>query len=352
MTPMPFSTFAFVAAAAFLLAALVTPVFRAFALRGGLVDRPNARSSHNRLVARGGGVPMLLAAAAGLALAGPSGLGRAAIVVILGGLVLAAVGLCDDRFGLSPLTRIAFHVSVAVAVVWARGGLERLPLPHPLDAELGWWGGPLTVVWIVGIVNFYNFLDGIDGLAAAQGMITGLGLMLAGWDPFAAACGAAIAGACAGFLVHNWAPARIFMGDAGSGALGFFFASLPLLAPRPLRSPAVLFVALSLWFFLIDATWTLARRIVKGERWYEAHRQHLYQLLVAAGASHARVTSALALGALVLTVAALGGWHSSSPLASWVALGLGVAGFGLELALARGAQSARGSSQGTAGAIS
>ena len=214
------------------------------------------------------------------------------------------------------------------------------------------WGAPLAVVWIVAVVNFYNFLDGIDGLAAAQGMITGVGLTLAGWDPFAAACGAAVAGACAGFLLHNWAPARIFMGDVGSGALGFLFASLPLLASPPQRSRAAFFVALSLWFFLADATWTLARRIVRGERWYEAHRQHLYQQLVAAGGSHAHVTSSLALGALVLTAAALGGWYSPSPLVSWIALGLAVAGFGLELTLARRAQGARGSSPGTAAAIS
>ncbi len=352
MTPQPLSTLALVATAALVLAAAATPVFRAFALRGGLVDRPNARSSHDRPVARGGGVPLLMAAAASLALAGPSTLGTAPLVVILCCLVIAAVGFCDDRSSLSPLTRLAFHFSAAIAVVWASGGFERLPLPHPLDAELGWWGAPLAVVWIVAVVNFYNFLDGIDGLAAAQGTITGLGLALAGWDPFAAACGAAVAGACAGFLVHNWAPARIFMGDVGSGALGFLFASLPLLAPAPQRSRAVLFVALSLWFFLVDATWTLARRIVRGERWYEAHRQHLYQQLVTAGASHARVTSSLALGALVLTAAALGGWCSASPLASWIALGLALAGFGLELTLARSAQSARRSSQGTAGATS
>jgi Fuc2NAc and GlcNAc transferase len=352
MTPLPSSMLAVVTVAALVLAAVVTPVFRALALRAGLVDRPNARSSHDRPVARGGGVPILLAAAAGLAIAGPSVLGAGPVVVLLGGLVLGVVGLCDDLFGLSPLTRIAVHLAAAIAVVWACGGWERLPLPHPLDAQLGRWGAPLTVLWVVAIVNFYNFLDGIDGLAAAQGLVTGAGLALAGWEPLAAACGAAIAGACAGFLVHNWAPASIFMGDVGSGALGFLFAALPLLAPPPQRSRAALFVALSLWFFLVDATWTLARRIARGERWYEAHRQHLYQQLVVAGASHARVASALALGALVLTAAALGSWYSSSPSVAWSALGLALAGFGLELTFARNARGAKEASPGTAGAAS
>jgi Fuc2NAc and GlcNAc transferase len=352
VTPLPLSTLGLVSGTALVLAAGLTPVFRLLALRGGLVDQPNARSSHDRSVARGGGVPILLAAAAGLALAGPSALGTAPLVVILGGLVLAAIGFCDDRFDLSPPTRLVFHFSAAVAVVWASGGWQRLPLPHPLDAELGWWGGPLAVVWIVAVVNFYNFLDGIDGLAAAQGTITGVGLALAGWDAFAAACGAAVAGACAGFLLHNWAPARIFMGDVGSGALGFVFASLPFLAPPPQRARAVFFVAISLWFFLSDATWTLLRRVARGERWYEAHRQHLYQRLVAAGASHARVTTGLGLGALVLTGAALYGWYGQGTALAWLALGLALAGFGIELGLARRPPLGPGLSPGTRGAVS
>ena len=126
-----------------------------------------------------------------------------------------------------------------------------------------------------------------------RALVTGTGLALAGWDPFAAAAGAAIAGGCGGFLLHNWSPARIFMGDVGSGTLGFLFAAVPLLAPPIERPRAVLFVATSLSLFLADATWTLVKRVARGARWYEAHREHAYQRLVIGGWTHARTTTLL-----------------------------------------------------------
>ena len=107
--------------------------------------------------------------------------------------------------------------------------------PPPLDLQLGPAGTVVAVVWILAVVNFYNFLDGIDGLAGLQGVITGAGIVLAGWDPLASVLATAVAAGCAGFLVFNWHPARIFLGDVGSGFLGYTFAALPLLAPPETR---------------------------------------------------------------------------------------------------------------------
>ena len=104
-----------------------------------------------------------------------------------------------------------------------------------------------------------------------RAVVTGGGIALVAWDTFAAALGACLAGASLGFLFHNWAPARVFLGDVGSGVLGFCFASLPLLAPATLRPAAVRFVALSLFFFLADATFTLLARARRGERLHQAH---------------------------------------------------------------------------------
>jgi glycosyltransferase WbpL len=328
------------AALAFLLAALGTPAFRKAALAWGLLDLPNPRSSHQEVVARGGGIPLLLAAGVGLVLAAPpQSVGRAPMVtVVVGLLVIAGVGLWDDRHGLSPWWRLAFHLAAAVAVVGVTGGLDRLPLPSPGDVPIGSAGKALAVLWIVAVINFYNFLDGIDGLAGVQGVVTGTGLALAAWDPAAAALGSVLAGACLGFLVHNWSPARIFLGDVGSGALGFAFAAAPFLAPPASRAPAVLFVALSLWLFLADATWTLVQRVFRGDRWHEAHRQHLYQRLVISGWSHSRVTALIGSGSLCLTLMALEAWRGTQPSWHWLGLGLASTLFGMEMLLARRAR--------------
>jgi Fuc2NAc and GlcNAc transferase len=210
------------------------------------------------------------------------------------------------------------------------GGLSRLPLPPPLDVALGGSGLVLAILWMVAVVNFYNFLDGIDGLAALQGVITGLGIAIAGWHPIATAAGVALCGACIGFLVFNWSPARVFLGDVGSGLLGFAFASLPFLAPPSERPRAVLFVALSLWLFLADAAWTLARRAARGARLSEPHREHVYQRLVARGLGHAPVAAALGVGSAALTALALLAWREGGAWA-WTALAAASVLFALEL---------------------
>jgi Fuc2NAc and GlcNAc transferase len=176
------------------------------------------------------------------------------------------------------------------------------------------------------VVNFYNFLDGIDGLAGLQGTLTGFGVALAAWHPLASILGTSVAAACAGFLVFNWHPARIFLGDVGSGFLGYTFATLPLLAPEATRAQAVLFVAMSLWLFLADAAWTLAGRAIRGARWHLAHREHLYQRLVILDCPQPRVAAGIGGGAALMTVAALFAWRPGPPSPAWWAVGaLGMA---------------------------
>jgi Fuc2NAc and GlcNAc transferase len=319
-----------------LVSALATAIVRGLAPRWGVVDRANERSSHRGVVARGGGAGLIVGAAAGLAVAGASAVGRSTTAVLVaGGIALAIVGLADDRRGLSPFVRLVSHLVAAMAVVGVAGGVDRLPLPSPADVPMGPLGPALAVVWIVAVVNFYNFLDGIDGLAGLQAAVTGTGIALAAWEPFAAALGASLAGAATGFLLHNWSPARIFLGDVGSGFLGFLFAASPFLAPPESRPAAVGFVAASLFFFLADATWTLLARVARGARFYEAHREHVYQRLVIGGYSHARVASMLGLGALLVTLVALAAWTWGSAIWGWAALALGTSGFGAELVLAR-----------------
>ena len=326
---------AVVLALAFALAVAATPFFRTAARRWGLLDRPNVRSSHQSVVPRGGGAAIVVSVLAALWLAHSAWAGRpGAVAVLSGGVALAAVGLFDDRYGLSPLSRFVAQLAIAVAVVLRVGGLERVPLPAPLDWPLGPVSGVVAVLWIVAVVNFFNFLDGIDGLAPLQAVVTGVGLLLAAWDPFAVLLGAALAGAAAGFLLFNWSPASVFLGDVGSYFLGYTLAALPLLAPPESRPQAVLFVALSLWLFLADATWTLVRRAIRGERWYEAHREHLYQHL-ALRWGHAKVATVMGVGSVALTAAALVAWRAEGPAWPWLTIGLGAVLFAAEWRMAK-----------------
>lgn len=326
---MPLAAFA----VALLVACAATALLLRLAARLELLDHPNVRSSHVRVTPRGGGIAIVIGAACGL-LAGGGPLPSAAMALLGGALGLALVGLADDRYRLSIGLRLVLEAAAATPIAVLTGGIPRLPLPAPLDAGLGPAAIPLAVLWIVALVNFFNFMDGIDGLAGAQALVTGIGVALAGFDPVAAVIGAAVAGAAAGFLPFNWAPARLFMGDTGSMALGYTFASLPLLAPFHSRPQAVFWMVMSLWLFLADATWTLMARIARGDAWLAPHRDHAYQRLVRPGSSHGPVAAVLALGSALLTAGAVLCGPGLGGPAGWALLAAAVGLFATETALA------------------
>lgn len=322
-----------VAIAAFVLAMLLTPVLRELARRIGLLDRPNERSSHKAAVPRAGGAAIVLAVLGAVALS-PHFWRESVAAVLIASLALAAVGLADDRIGLSPAVRITAQLVVAMLIVAAVGPPERLPFPPPFDPQLGPLGAPVAMLWIVAVVNFFNFLDGIDGLATLQAAITALGIALASWESGAALLAAAVIGAALGFLPYNWSPASIFLGDVGSYFLGAVLAALPLTAAPEARSSAILLVALSLWLFLADASFTLLRRASRGARVWEAHREHAYQRL-SPRLGHARVTLLVCGASALLTGVGVAIWRTGFTAASWVALALALALFSGEELLAR-----------------
>jgi Fuc2NAc and GlcNAc transferase len=311
-----------VVVAAFLTTAAATPLLRAAAPRLGLLDRPNARSSHVVVTPRSGGVAVLAGLVAGLALARGLPLDTPLAWAWLGGGALVTLmGLADDRFGLPPWPRLAGQTAAAGLVVGVTRGVDRVPLPAPLDLDLGLFGALVAIVWIVAVINFYNFMDGIDGLASLQGTITAGALALAfAALPSAGGVAWALAGACGGFLFFNWSPASVFLGDAGSGLVGYALATLPLLVSTERRPEAITLAGSSLFLFLADASICLMRRMARGERWYEAHREHLYQRWVRAGASHSRVAAALGAASAVVTAVAWVGWQRREPAWTWSAL--------------------------------
>jgi Fuc2NAc and GlcNAc transferase len=174
----------------------------------------------------------------------------------------------------------------------------------------------LAIAWCA---NLYNFMDGIDGLAATEAVVVGGAgglLLLRAGAPDLALIALLSAAASTGFLVWNWPPAQIFMGDAGSGLLGFLFGALAVVSvKRGVLSPSVWLLLLGV--FLFDATATLVRRFLAGERWYSAHRLHAYQRAVQSGLSHRTVTgSVLALNCALASLAVLVALHPEWTLAS------------------------------------
>lgn len=256
-----------------------------------VLDYPNERSLHIKPTPRSGGLGIL----AGLIIGIPA---LALFVAFYKEFYFAAgaVGLIgiisflDDIMRVSTRIRFSVHVLAALLFLYGGFGLASIDLPGisiDLSMPLIWLVSVLFLVWMT---NLYNFMDGMDGFAGGMAVISfgTLGLLghLAG-DGYYAAVSWVIAAASAGFLVWNFPPARIFMGDTGSSVLGLLGAALSLWADRDGLFP--LWLAMLIFApFVFDATLTLARRTLKGERVWEAHRSHYYQRLVQAGWSHRR----------------------------------------------------------------
>jgi Fuc2NAc and GlcNAc transferase len=273
---------------------LLTGWVRRAALKRGMLDVPNERSSHVTPTPRGGGVAIVAAttvSVATLALLGE--VSRELLIALVGGgVAVAVIGLLDDRHQLSTRVRLAVHFAAAL---WALAWLGGLPPLRFGDVTFGFgWGGYLLgAVGIVWTLNLFNFMDGIDGIAGSEAaFIFGAGTVLTlsvGGSGEVSALALALAAACGGFLLWNWPPAKIFMGDVGSGYLGYAVPVLALAAARE-NSVALLTWLILGGLFFVDATVTLARRVARGERASEAHRSHAYQWLARRWQSHLRVT--------------------------------------------------------------
>jgi Fuc2NAc and GlcNAc transferase len=290
---------ALVGIVAVMLSALLTAWVRRLALAHGILDSPNARSSHVRPTPRGGGIAIVVVSLAGMIALSWLGWIEMHLLVALtgGGAAVALVGHLDDRGRIGILGRFTMHVAAAI---WATAWLGGLPEIHWGEevVSLGYLGALFAVLGIVWALNLFNFMDGIDGIAASQAVfMAGAGAVLAvlaGMSNSTPAAALVLAAASLGFLAWNWPPAKIFMGDVGSGYLGF---ALAVLALAGMRERAVMFPA---WLilggvFFIDATMTLLLRLARHERVYEAHRSHAYQWQARRWKSHQRVTVACVL---------------------------------------------------------
>lgn len=286
--------------APFVASAVLTAVLLHRAKRLEWLDYPSSRSSHPIATPSRGGIGFVVVIVIAMYSSHPliATLGGGSVWWILStSMSVAVVGLIDDIQPLPVAPRLVVQIFAAGVALWAMGGVK--------DIVASEWVSPipqlayvLVVLCWVWAINLFNFMDGIDGIAGAEGVFVGIVggvLSLLAGDMALAKLWFSLSGAMCGFLVFNWAPARIFMGDVGSGFLGFMIALLLLLSVK--RGVLTLVsAALLIGPFLTDTTLTLARRIFRGDRWYEGHRTHAYQWLARRWGSHGRV----ALGAVFL----------------------------------------------------
>ena len=279
----------------------LTYSLRKYALARSLMDIPNARSSHSVPTPRGGGVAIVVSFLVALAVvATTGGLEWPASLALLGaGGLVALVGFLDDHGHIAARWRLIAHF---VAAFWALGWLGGAPalLLFGMQFDLGWPGFALVAVYLVWLLNLYNFMDGIDGIASVEAICVCVGgallYVLAG-QPDLALLPLMLAAAVAGFLYWNFPPARIFMGDAGSGFLGIVLGIMSTQAGW--LDPALFWSwVILLGVFVVDATYTLVRRLLRGDKVYEAHRSHAYQYASRQIGRHLPVT--LAVGAINL----------------------------------------------------
>lgn len=285
-----------------------------YTLKQQMLDIPNDRSSHTIATPRGGGlgfVSVFLLSLCILRFTGLIGIGLF-VAVLGGGLLIAAVGWMDDKKSVHPIVRFICQIIAAVwAVTWL-GGFSAMNVGFS-EIQLSWIGSILAVIGTVWMINMYNFMDGVDGIAGTEAVVTAAicGFLLWEQQSFSLwlVC-IILAASTTGFLLWNWPPAKIFMGDVGSGFLGYIFACLAIASENTGNMPLIIWILL-LGAFIIDSTCTLIIRMFKGKKWYEPHRTHVYQLAVQAGYPHKQVT--LTVFMINCGLGAAGYWALSLP---------------------------------------
>jgi len=278
--------------------AVGTGVLRWLALRDGVLDIPNERSSHSVPTPRAGGVAIVVAICVGALGLWRAGLlnGSAVQALVGGGVVLALIGFVDDHRPVLARWRLLAHVLATWWVLYALGGLPPVEFFGSAVA-LGTVGTVLGMLGLSWLLNLYNFMDGIDGIASVEAITTCLGgIVLANLVPEYAngwALPSVVAAAAAGFLLWNLPQAKVFMGDAGSCFLGLSLGMAAVIASS--HAPRLLWAwIILLGVFVVDATVTLIRRILRGAKIATAHRSHAYQHAAITLGRHGPVTLAVA----------------------------------------------------------
>lgn len=297
----------------------ITGLMIIYARRAKLYDVPNQRSSHSVPTPRGGGLGIVLVFLSFVALA--FSLNRlpsdAFSALFVGGTIVAVIGFVDDHRHIPAKWRFLVQTLAAIIALSVLGGLPDIQVGSA-RISLGLPGDFLAVVFIVWLVNLYNFMDGIDGIAAAEAICIAAGaavLTVSNSSEFIVVLFLVFSAAAVGFLLWNWPPARIFMGDVASGFIGFVLAVFALISSAMDLLPIWVWLVLA-GVFIVDATVTLLTRALRGEQWYSAHNNHAYQKASRAVQGHRPVTLAVILINCVWLLP-IAWWVSQHPEFGW-----------------------------------
>ncbi|GGD10719.1 glycosyltransferase family 4 protein [Pontibacillus salipaludis] len=272
----------------FIASILITPLVKKLAVKIGATDKPNERKVHQKLMPRLGGLAIFLSFVAGVLIFFPDS--GYTWPLVIGSTIIIVTGVLDDMKELSPKWKIAGQLAAAIIVVQVGNvKVEYINLPFGDTLQFGWMSIPITIVWIVGITNAINLIDGLDGLAAGVSSIALLtisGMAIVMGDFFVSMIGLITLGSTLGFLIYNFYPAKIFMGDTGALFLGFIISVLSLLGFKNITLFSFIIPVIILGVPISDTIFAIVRRFVQRKPLSSPDKSHLHHCLLRLGYSH------------------------------------------------------------------
>jgi UDP-GlcNAc:undecaprenyl-phosphate GlcNAc-1-phosphate transferase len=266
---------------------IITPLVKKFAIKIGATDRPNQRKVHQKIMPRLGGLAIFISFVIGLLVLRPSG--EFALPILIGSVIIILTGFFDDLMELSAKVKLLGQLAAAFVVVLSGVQVEYINLPFGGEIEFGFLSIPLTILWIVGVTNAINLIDGLDGLAAGVSsiaLITISSMALLKGDIYVFSIGLILLGSTLGFLVYNFHPAKIFMGDTGALFLGYMIAVLSLLGFKNVTMISLIVPVIILGVPISDTFFAIIRRIVNKQPLSAPDKSHLHHCLLRLGYSH------------------------------------------------------------------
>ncbi|SES10603.1 UDP-GlcNAc:undecaprenyl-phosphate GlcNAc-1-phosphate transferase [Gracilibacillus ureilyticus] len=275
-------------AVTFLVAVVITPLVIKLAIRIGAVDQPNERKVHTKVMPRLGGLAIVFSFFLGFLIFTPNG--EQAWPIIVGGLIITIVGFLDDLFQLPAKVKLLGQVMAAVVTVAGGIQMDFIMVPFGDRIEFGYLTIPITIIWIIGITNAVNLIDGLDGLAAGVSSIvlatiSGMALMMG--NTFVAFVAFLLLGSTLGFLVYNFNPAKIFMGDTGSLFLGYMISVLSIMGLfKNVTFFSIMVPIIVLGVPILDTMLAIIRRAIQRKPLMAPDKYHLHHCLIRLGFSH------------------------------------------------------------------
>jgi UDP-GlcNAc:undecaprenyl-phosphate/decaprenyl-phosphate GlcNAc-1-phosphate transferase len=287
----------------FISSILLTPLVKKFAILIGATDKPNYRKVHQKIMPRLGGLAIFLSFVIGYLVWWPTE--HEALPILIGAVIIIITGVLDDKFELSAKTKLLGQISAALIVaLWGGATLDFINLPFGGLIEFGYFSIPLTILWIVGVTNAINLIDGLDGLAAGVSSIALIsisGMAIVMGDMFVASLGGIVLASTLGFLIYNFHPAKIFMGDTGALFLGYIISVLALLGFKNITVVSLIIPIIILGVPISDTLFAIIRRLYNKQPLSAPDKSHLHHCLLRSGFSHRQTVL------IIYTLAALFG---------------------------------------------